>query len=71
MKTAPIIFHIRRALAKRGGNQYYKDKSVRKPETYCGAPVTEFDAAHKDRCVVEVDNRICCRDCSWRRFQNQ
>ena len=37
------VFHIRRRMPRRGGNQYYLDRSNRPVFTYCGAPVTEYD----------------------------
>lgn len=44
-----MTYHIRQRLTPRGGNQFYKDRSDRKSETFCGAPCTEYDAAWADR----------------------
>ena len=45
----PTIFHRRQRLRRRGGNQFYRDYSVRKTATVCGAPVTEFDCGWRDK----------------------
>lgn len=37
--------HVRAALAKRGGNSFYRDRRDRVSVTLCGAPVTEYDHA--------------------------
>ena len=42
-------FHIRLRLRRRGGNRFYKDRSPRPVGTFCGAPVTEYDAAWAER----------------------
>ena len=38
-----ITYHIRQRLARRRGNQFYKDKSIREAATFCGAEPTEHD----------------------------
>lgn len=40
-------FHIRKQLAKRGGNQFYRDRSIREAGTLCGEPVTINDIPFK------------------------
>ena len=37
------MIHIRKKLVRKGGNQFYKDYSIRKSETLCGAKVTDKD----------------------------
>ena len=32
----PTVYHIRRRLRRRRGNQFYRDRSIRKSESYCG-----------------------------------
>ena len=44
-----MIFHIRQRLAPKGGNSFYKDRSIRPTSTFCGAPVTEWDASWAER----------------------
>jgi hypothetical protein len=44
-----MVYHIRQRLSKLGGNSFYRDKHVRKTETFCGAPCTEHDAGWADR----------------------
>lgn len=55
MKTAEqgvITFHIRKRMTPRGGNSFYRDKSERKTETFCGAPVTGYDIRWNERGAV-------------------
>lgn len=47
--TNSATFHIRRPLAKCGGNQFYRDTTVRATSTYCGADMTDCDAAAKHK----------------------
>lgn len=63
-----IIYHRRNPLRPRGGNQFYRDRSERAVSTVCGAPVTEYDAAHWQRgndWVRQSDGQefIACREC--------
>lgn len=39
------VFHIRKRLRRRGGNQFYRDTAIRETSTFCGAPVTGYDFA--------------------------
>jgi hypothetical protein len=66
-KSTDIVFHIRRALKKQRGSQFYYDYSDRNQGTYCGAPETAFDIAHKDLCVSWTDKQahyVPCKECS-------
>lgn len=56
------VFHIRQRLRPRGGNQFYRDKSERVSETFCGAPPTEFDVAWNDRAQLFL-GRVPCKEC--------
>jgi hypothetical protein len=42
-------FHIRERLRPRGGSQWYKDRSERPVNTFCGAEPTAYDIAWADR----------------------
>jgi len=61
-------FHIRQRLARRGGSRWYRDRSERATSTFCGAPVTEWDAPWKDRHRVAAfdstpGRMVPCREC--------
>lgn len=56
MADDAIVFHIRHRLPRRGGNQFYRDRSPRVARTLCGAPVTEFDAGWGDHAVDWVNS---------------
>lgn len=47
-----ITYHIRKRMTPRGGNSFYRDRSERKTETFCGAPVTGYDITWRERGVV-------------------
>ena len=58
------IFHVRTQLNARKGSQWYKDRSERTVTTFCGASVTEYDAAWADRNRVEPwGDYVACPDC--------
>ena len=38
-----LIYHIRRRQRPAGGNQFYRDRSVRPVETFCGDDPTIYD----------------------------
>lgn len=40
-----MVAHIRRNVPPRRGNQFYRDLNVRRQLTFCGEPVTSYDAA--------------------------
>jgi len=40
--------HIREPLPKRGGNQWYRDKSMPESRTLCGAPCGYYDIPFRD-----------------------
>lgn len=44
-----MIFHVRLQLRPRGGSQFYRDRSERPAATFCGAPLTSYDAPWADR----------------------
>lgn len=44
-----LVRHRRQQLRRLGGNQYRKDRGERVAATVCGAPVTEYDLAYRDR----------------------
>ena len=59
-----VVIHVRQRMRRRRGNRFYKDHSVRPTSTFCGAPVTEYDAAWADRHRVEpFDDKVVCPDC--------
>ncbi len=53
------IFHIRRRLRRRGGNQFYLDTSERKTATYCGENVTDYDISWNADAVAFNGRRPC------------
>lgn len=57
-----IEFHIRKRLARRRGNQWYADRSVRTPSTFCGAAVTDHDVSWNDR-AKRFDQWVPCEIC--------
>ena len=57
-----MLFHIRKQLRKRGGNQFYRDRSIRKTETLCGAPVTDVDLPFNGK-IAGLPGFECCQDC--------
>jgi hypothetical protein len=61
------IFHIREKLAKRGGNQFYRDRSVRTTATLCGAPITEFDVLFHEKAETWNEHVPCAKCIEIRR----
>lgn len=44
------IYHIReKQLVKRGGSQFYLDRSIRPAATLCGTSITAYDVAFADK----------------------
>ena len=67
-----VIFHIRRRLPRKGGNQWYKvHVDNRVVSTYCGAVPTEGDAAPRGKAVSWTHPRLgeCvpCAECVTQR----
>jgi hypothetical protein len=67
------IFHVRTKLARRGGNSFYRDRSVRESTTLCGAPCTLYDAKfdRKDKVRTWTDNVetfLPCAACTGRKI---
>ena len=51
--AAPFVqSHIRHALRRMRGSQFYRDRNPRQTSTLCGAPVTEYDVLVTDRGLV-------------------
>ena len=69
------VFHIRKRLGRRGGSQSYRDKSVRQVETMCGASVTEYDVANKQKPQPWTDEygrkHEPCSRCTYLWFQTR
>jgi hypothetical protein len=40
-----VTYHIRHRLRRLRGNQFYLDRNPRETSTFCGAPVTCYDAS--------------------------
>lgn len=62
------MVHIRKKLRKLGGNQFYKDNSIRKAETLCGAEVTDRDVDFKTGGTKSfkkwaIRDRFVCEEC--------
>lgn len=47
-----MTYHVRKRLRARGGNHFYRDSTVRPSSTFCGDPMTEFDAAWNAKLVI-------------------
>jgi hypothetical protein len=66
-----MIVHVRVKQPKRGGNQYYRDRSLGVAATLCGAPCTSYDVAYREK--IERWTRddglefIPCEACKARR----
>jgi hypothetical protein len=60
----PLV-HIRVALAPKGGNNFYRDKSERQAATLCGAPATDKDVDIRtaSRGIYWLDDRRPCLAC--------
>jgi hypothetical protein len=58
--------HVRRPLPQKRGNQFYRDRAVRIPETVCGAPVTDLDLAPRDLAAAQKAGWEICPECEKR-----
>ena len=48
-ESIAITFHIRAPMPRKGGNQFYRDKTHRVAKTLCGDSVTEHDIRFSER----------------------
>lgn len=44
-----FVFHIRKPLSKKRGNQWYRDHGPRDSVTFCGAVCTAYDIPERSR----------------------
>lgn len=56
------LFHIREQLAKRRGNQFYRDRSIRETSTLCGESVTAYDVQFNSK-IASLPGFQCCGRC--------
>jgi hypothetical protein len=58
-----MIYHIRKQMTPKGGNQYrLGNNAARKVETFCGGEPTTFDVRCGDKAVA-WDGHEPCSDC--------